>query len=215
MTTYTSMASATLVDAIGALNPGDQFRILFVSSAATPATSNDIDYYNNFANNAGINGLVTMGLGLTWQAVASTQTVNALTNTGTSPSADPVSIFNTNGDLLARSYADLWDGRLSVPVGYTEDGVATNHLVWTGTKWNGLRTGALGTDYPQLGCSSLRDFHWIECGSITGDPNTWPYSLYAISEQATAPPVPLPPAGVLFTAALFGLLGTKRLIRKQ
>ena len=71
------------------LNPGDQFRIVFLTVGTTKATSSDIGYYNTFVNNDAINqaggsgnNVVYGSTVLTWKAIASTNAVSAISNIG-------------------------------------------------------------------------------------------------------------------------------------
>jgi hypothetical protein len=114
-------ASATLIDAIHALNPGDKYRVLFVTSTTTGGQLSDINTYNSFVQNAAAAGSVTSSLGLTWRALASTRSVDAQTNSSVlSTDASTVRFFNTLGQLVAFSGADLWDGSLAAPIIATE-----------------------------------------------------------------------------------------------
>jgi hypothetical protein len=83
------------------LNPGDQYRLAFVTSTTRDATSADIADYNNFvtsvANSVLVGGVpVLQNLGTTWNVIGSTRSpsggttasttwINARTNTGTTP----------------------------------------------------------------------------------------------------------------------------------
>lgn len=101
----------------GGINPatgvawaaGDTYRLVFVTSTTTTATSTDIADYNAFvqgvANAAGLGSV-------TWRAVGSTATVAARDNTGTNPSSGTgVSIILMNGTtVIADNNADLWGG---------------------------------------------------------------------------------------------------------
>ncbi len=71
-------AAAGPVTTPAGLNPGDQFRVLFVSSAKRDATSVNIADYDTFvANLASAAGLTYNGASLTWHALVSTPTVEA------------------------------------------------------------------------------------------------------------------------------------------
>src|SRR5689334_8868782 len=66
------------------LQAGDQYRLVFVTSSVTAATSSDISYYDNFVNNAAnASGSLLQPLGATWQAIASTEAVSAADHIGT------------------------------------------------------------------------------------------------------------------------------------
>ena len=66
------------------LQPGDQFQIVFVTSDAIQGTSSDISTYNAFVTSEAspiTNYLTSLGYtGITWSAIASTETANAIDN---------------------------------------------------------------------------------------------------------------------------------------
>jgi hypothetical protein len=69
------------------LNPGDEYRLAFVTSTTRDATSSDITVYNGFVT-ASANAVTELALlGSTWTAIASTPTADARDNTNTNPSA--------------------------------------------------------------------------------------------------------------------------------
>ena len=100
------------------LNPGDKYRLVFVTSGTRDATSANIADYNTFVTNQvtptsalGLS-LTANGLTPTWTAIGSTATVNAKTNTLTDPVANAstsVPIYLINGNKVATGYGDLWD----------------------------------------------------------------------------------------------------------
>lgn len=229
VTSWAGMASAALSDAIGSLAPGSDYRVIFATSLETPG-NNDIVDYNELArrlgtDDFGVGGTVTEPLDLSWRALVSavgrfsTDVVNAQDNTNTpKDSTAPVSIFNTNGDLLATSYSDLWDGLLMSPVGYDEFGQLGPGIVWTGTDAGGLTLFPLGPSQPAalFGVALVQNDAWMRSNLLdpTGqgagiDAAFNQYSIYAISELATT--VPIPAAVWLFGSAigLFGLIGRK------
>ena len=63
------------------LNPGDHFRILFITSGTTTATSSVISNYDTFVN-TDANGATYNGSVISWKAIVSTPTVNAISLTG-------------------------------------------------------------------------------------------------------------------------------------
>ena len=103
------------------LNPGDTYRILFFTSTTRDATSSNIADYNTFVTNAANLDPNMVLLSTTWSALASTLTVNALTNAGLSASDTTTRFFNTSGQLIATGVT----GRSSALYAGTE---TTNHL---------------------------------------------------------------------------------------
>ena len=65
------------------LNPGDPYRLAFVTSTTRDATSTNIADYNNFVSGVA-NGVTQLAaLGTTWKAIGSTSADDARDNTGT------------------------------------------------------------------------------------------------------------------------------------
>ena len=96
---------------------GDAFRIAFVTGQATNATSTEISYYNNFVNDdaiieagGGVNVVTYDGTTITFAAIASTASTNAVTNIG----EYGVPVYLSNGTLVTPSDTStgLWSGTL-------------------------------------------------------------------------------------------------------
>ena len=87
------------------LSPGDQFHWVFVTSTTTQAMSTDINYYNNFVDDAATKvGTLTSEVVGEWKVIGSTSTTSAKSNIGTSI----YPIYDLNGNRVADSTADLW-----------------------------------------------------------------------------------------------------------
>ncbi|MEM7205356.1 MAG: hypothetical protein AAF628_34185 [Planctomycetota bacterium] len=134
------------------LNPGDQYRVLFVTDSTRDATSTEVADYDAFVT-ADADAVPTLAaLGTTWQAVVSTESIHALAHTAaTPPFAGPVPVYRPDGARVAddstggRSH--LWGtitgAPLSAPVRMTASGQdAGDAWVWTGS------TGAGRADWP-------------------------------------------------------------------
>ena len=137
--------------------PGDQYRIVFVSSTFRDPASDNIADYNAHVQAAAN----TAGLGsATWNAIASTwdgdggAAVDARDNTGTNFTVAPVgtSIFLIDGTTkIADNYTDLWDGTIDSQINRTEsNGAYSPPLtspfgqfggVWAGTTSSGTNRG--------------------------------------------------------------------------
>ena len=128
------------------LNPGlvlgDTFRLVFVTSTKTLATSTDIGYYNTFvddvANNVTVANSIVVSYGWTWKAIASTQTKSAINNTSTTGTGFPIYLVGGGNAQVADDYVDLWNGSLDNPVTRNQTGnneltTGENNRVWTGT----------------------------------------------------------------------------------
>ena len=99
--------------------PGDTYRLIFVTSTTTTATSTDISTYNAFVQ--GVADGAGLGTGVSgpvnWNAVGSTATVDAIDNTGTAgPGGSPILLMD-GMTIIATDNADLWDGILATIVG--------------------------------------------------------------------------------------------------
>ena len=95
------------------LDPGDEFRLLFVTSTRRNAESSDIADYNGFVRGraaAGHAAIQAHGSG--FRVVGSTASVDARDNTSTTyTSADKgVPIYWLNGSKVADDYEDFYDG---------------------------------------------------------------------------------------------------------
>src|SRR5580692_1897762 len=75
------------------LSAGEQYRLAFITSTSTSATSSSIAYYNTFVTNAANLDPALESLGTTWTAIASTSTVSACDNTDTYPSSVGLPIY--------------------------------------------------------------------------------------------------------------------------
>ncbi len=204
-------AHSTLIIPAG-LSAGDNYHVIFVSSTARDATSSDIADYDAFvgalADAAGIGASV----GVSWLALGSTATVDAIDHLATVFTDLSAPIYNQHGELVATNYADLWDGSLVSAVRYTETGntLALN-AVWTGTDSSGqvIPTFPLGGNPGGAGY-----------GSATSSSSLWlqtfrrgipiQYNLYGVSSQLTVSAVPVPAAAWLFCSGLLGLIGVAR-----
>src|SRR5271157_2389726 len=80
-------AADLVINTPAGLSPGDTFRIVFVTDGTRDGTSSSIGVYNTFVTNdasneagGGSNVVTYNGVTLTWSAIASTPTVNAIAN---------------------------------------------------------------------------------------------------------------------------------------
>ena len=127
------------------LNPGDTYRLAFLTSDRTDALSPDINFYNQFvtdlANSPFADSTAQIAHNLSWKAIISTETIDARDNTGTNPNNGAgVPIFLLDGRKLADNYADFWDGSLDTTFDSVENGSGVlpfGEPVWTGTLADG------------------------------------------------------------------------------
>jgi hypothetical protein len=187
---WTTESLADPITVPAGLNPGDQYRLAFVTSTTHNAISTDIDDYNAFVTAVAESVPDLLALGTTWTAIASTGTVEACNNTNTNPGeAVGAPIYLLNGTLLVNNNSDLWDGFLDVPLNVDEQGKTSEVVVWTGTGVSGIQGGprtALGsTQFAVRGASFSYISLWIYLD--LSDPGNQA-SLYAISDTLTYNP---------------------------
>jgi hypothetical protein len=201
----TGTASATLIESIAALDDGDKYRVLFVTSTLRDAKSSEITDYNTFVSNAAVSGSVTGSMGLTWKALASTENMNAQDNIGVyNGDNSSITMFNTSGQIVASSGADLWDGVLDNPILYDESAEQRREFVWTGSHEDGGTGVSLGGVEATAGYTSNESesgVHWDVRDT------QWSYALYSVSSVVvkTQTDVPEPGTVILLSLGLAGL----------
>ncbi len=131
--------AGVVIQAPVGLQPGDHFRIIFVTSGTTAATSNNIADYNSFVNQQA-GGATYDGRLVQWSAIASTNTVNALANIN---SASSSAVYMVDGTKVASSTTGsaggLWSSNLiAQPTEGINGNAFTSGFVWTGTSGNGM-----------------------------------------------------------------------------
>ncbi len=164
------------------LEPGDSFRLLFVTSATTKAESADIADYNAHARAAahGNDGLKPFKDEFT--ALVSTSGVDAKTNTRTTGTGVPVHWLG--GEKVADDYADLYDGDWDSVSGKTEGGGSYTGLVWTGGNKQGGKSGQKYAGAAEVRVGDLSDAT-TPLSSPTARAATEAYPLYALSPVIT------------------------------
>ena len=188
-----------ILDSSTGLNPGDQYRIAFLSTGTITGESADIATYNAF-----VQGLATTaGLGGTWNIIGSTATVDARDNTGTNPTLDGIGVpvFLMDGtSLYAADNADLWNGGNSIYLDIDENGdqvtsnvdriIAGTMNDGTAHSWQFLGSiGDGGTQPPkvQTGRADVNPNGWIQNFNVK---TTDSKRVYALSDTLTAVPEP-------------------------
>lgn len=205
----------------GGLNPGDTFRFVFVTDGTIDATSSAISTYDAFVT-AQAGGATYNGRTVSWQAIGSTATVNAVDHVGLSTGG----VFLASGTEVATSttanLGGLWyddpadpsganSGTLLHPIDQDLTGQLLTEAVWTGTaksfpfghtSVNPLG-GTPGNPFAKPGYSGASNSDWI-ASTIFGDRYTNHYAMYGISEVLTVPAAVVPEPS---TFALLGLGG--------
>ena len=196
----------------GGINPatgeawkaGDKYHLIYVTTATTAATSTDIADYNAFvtADAASQTGAFANMGDVTWTALGSTLSVNAIDN---SPITGPVmAVFNSAA--VATGSADLWNFTWSDTnhIGRID---GTNSNVWTGS-----HTGGVADANDELGAtngSTRRHWTgWTSWGPADANQaNVDLLPMVGISEELMVIPEPS-------TAILLGF-GSLALLRRR
>ncbi len=205
-----STQASLVFDPPPGLSPGDTYHAVFVTGAITtisgstsvpPPTATEFgsaeaaDWIVNFqafvsGNNTGWNGL-----DLNWTALIAT---SAGVSTPAEAITDRVSIegpvYNMNGDLVATSEADMFDGSLANPIAYDEFGalISGNTRVWTGAAGDGTTAGSCGSGNWSnssatafQGDATSSEIFWITDG--VGAACSGQARLYGLSPVLTVP----------------------------
>ena len=206
-------SQADIVSPIG-LNPGDAYRIVFVTQGTLDATSSDIADYDAFVTSqANMAGSITAQLATNWRVIGSTPTVDAKIHTATddSPSGiNGVPIFLVDGSTkIADDYDDLWDGAIDASISLDQDGDSRSALSFTGTQSTGNvdPSNPLGGEIVVFGSTERDDFGWVRGGGAGG---TSLRALYAISDELTVAAVPEPSSFASFGFVVLGIVGRRR-----
>jgi len=180
------------------LKPGDQYRLVFVTSTTTIALDVSIDIYNDFVATVAASVPKLDALGVQWKAIASTEEMSAIDNTGTYGTGVPV--YNLAGQLAAINYTYLWgigpsEPYLSNPIKYDETGAENgSSIVWTGTNVNGRPDSGLwlggysGTAF--YGLSDSVEYRWIANNVRLITDSASLYALSGVLEVPAKSPVP-------------------------
>jgi hypothetical protein len=129
-------ASAGQIATPTGLNPGDQFRFVFVTTTTTFATSSDLSTYDNIVS-SDATGYTYGGISPIWKAIVSNSIIDARDHIGLQ-STSVVPLYTVNGNNV--SGGNLWSGNLLSPMNASISGTLLNTNVWTGTEWNGTRS---------------------------------------------------------------------------
>jgi len=187
------------------LNPGDSYRMVFVTAGTRDALSTDIADYNAFVD--GEAGLLSPdGLtNLTWTAIASTDAVDARDNTGTTALIG-LPIFRVDGALVASDYAELWGGSITAPILLDQAGVVQDVFVWTGSGPDGRKDPSLSLGHAGGRGWVGKSLFWMQ---FTGRSLSEPNHFYGMSEVLTVPTsvVPEPATITLMGIGIVGLGG--------
>ncbi len=181
------------------LTPGESFRFVFVTDGTTDATSTNIADYNTFVNTQA-GGATYNGSLVSWDAIGSTASVNAIDNIGQQAIAG---VFLANGVEVTTTTTTtgLWSGILLAPINQDLSGSTITSLVWTGTTATGSGQGptTLGTLSPFQGTTEADDINWVQ--HLLNDPPI-KAPLYAISQVLVVPQSAVPEPSTLVLASM-------------
>ncbi len=164
------------------IQPGDSFRLLFVTSTTTAASSTDIADYNVHAQTAADGNESLKSFKGQFRALISTSAVDARDNTATTGTGVPVHWLG--GDKVADDYADLYDGSWDSVSGKTESGGSYTGLVWTGGNKAGQKSGQRHAGASEVRVGDLGDVT-LALSSPAAKAATEQYPLYAVSPVLT------------------------------
>jgi hypothetical protein len=188
------------------LNPGDQFRFVFVTDGTHNAISTNIADYDSFVN-AEAGGATYNGVVVNWLAIGSTDSVDAIDHVGQANAP----VYLSNGTLVTTSTtsAGLWLGPQVQLLHAINLDLAANppppsdNFVWTGT--NPLGTGfggALGDPRVQVGSLIFSDASWVASGTDNSVGLGRPF--YGISSILTVPQAVPEPSTLAMLGTVLG-----------
>ena len=170
------------------LGVGDRFRLLFVGGSVD-ITNTDISHYNSrVISEVGNNGHATIRtFSDQFRALVSTREMDARDNTATRDTSTSVPIYWVNGNKVADSYADFYDGNWDShsPTNSAGDGVSTDGQILTGSlqSGRGQPRSRIGDSDRGIRVGQLNRGEGNEIGSA-GDSNQV-FRLYGLSPIIT------------------------------
>ncbi len=209
-------SSAAPITVPSGLNPGDKYRLAFVTSTTRDATSTNIADYNAFVSAVAAGQPELAALATTWTAIASTATSGVKQNTDTDPNVSTgFPIYQLDDTLVADDNADLWDGLGNSPLRTSEDGTihySDGHEIWTGTNSAGSTAGstALGGTSGDARVGTLGSLGTAWINSFTNHPQNTLRPMYAISAELTVVPEPSTLALAAFGVVALAAWGWRR-----
>ncbi len=182
-----------LIPPSSSVGVGDRFRLLFVTSGTRDATATDIADYNLFVQLSALSGHAAIQeYAGHFRALATTASVSARSNTGTTSSDLDTPIYWLNHSGRADdNLADFYDGTRwrKQTNAQDENGnqvtFGLGHSVWTGTTNVGeISSNPLGSATPTIGRPGSTSPHQFEgVGRTASSTSTFPlYSLSMVFE---------------------------------
>ena len=178
------------------IDPGERFRLIFLTSTKRNATSSNIETYNTFVQNQAAAGHANIqDHSSRFKVVGCTQAVDARDNTGTTSVGIP--IYWVGGNKVADNYADFYDGSWDDEANDrnelgndAHDTSQTGNYTWTGCSHDGTKSFsgqslALGKNAVQWGRLNASSNGPIEGTGSTLKDSTRPF--YALSPVFQVP----------------------------
>ena len=184
-------ASAGPIATPTGLNPGDQFRFVFVTTTTTFATSSDLSTYDNIVS-SDATGYTYGGISPIWKAIVSSATIDAKDHIGLQ-SSSVVPLYTVNGTKV--SGGNLWSGALLNPIQVMIDGNTYEATVWTGTNANTGGRSDAGINRVVYGMATYTNSVW--CTDSSTQYTYLPFPIYGISEVLTVPSAVPEPSTVM------------------
>ena len=138
------------------LEPGDSFRLMFVTSDTRDAKSGNISDYNTFVQNAAARNDNFSDFSGSFRALASVAGVHARDNSSTTGTGVP--IYWVKGAKVADDYSDFYDGSWDSKAGTDEKGnkLGIRTTIWAGTNSDGTEhSSELGGTFNTAAYDSL------------------------------------------------------------
>ena len=168
------------------ISPGQQFRLIFLTSTNRDASSTDIDVYNGFIQDraaAGHEAIREYRSG--FRVVGSTADVDARDNTATTGTG--VRIYWLNGNKVADNYGDFYDGSWDDEVALryeSGDLRSDSNSIATGSRHDGTKDTRFGGS--ALGATTVRlgEPNNAHRGPLqsTSHANTGSFKFYGLSQ---------------------------------
>jgi hypothetical protein len=181
--------SAQITTVPSCLEPGDEYRLMFVTSTSRDATSAIMHEYNLFVRGVANSQPELAALSTQWYAVGGTATTSARTNTGIIASGD-VPVFRLDGQMVVNDAYDLWNTQFQpllnlVAIDETGALKTTFGAVFTGSYSDGtIGSLPLGATSVNFGAYTKLDTGWLRFGNNAA---TTQNRFYAVSDPLTVP----------------------------
>ena len=183
------------------LGTGDQFRLVFLSSTKTDATSTDIEDYNTFIKSLAATGHLDLeDYSEGFRAVGCTEDVDARDNTNTNTDGAGVPIYWLNGNKAADDNADFYDGNWDDEANDKDESGAdgpdtsqADNYPFTGCNHNGTEavvsgtSQALGKSFVRLGSPNSTFSADGPLSSTAGAAKTTRRPMYGLSQVFEVP----------------------------